>query len=167
MRCDFSAGAIRLERFCHMDFFTQLWTNKLLISGLSAWACAQIVKAAISMAMNKKFELSRLLGDGGMPSGHSATVTALAAASGIAYGFSSFQFAITTVLAVIVMHDAMGVRRETGKQAVLLNKMTDLLNTMANEEISPDEKLKEFVGHTPMQVVVGAVIGLLVAVIFS
>ncbi len=154
------------ERSVHMNVVAQLWNNKLLVSGLLAWAAAQIIKASICAAINKKFELSRLFGDGGMPSGHSATVTALATSSGIKYGLSSFQFAITAVLAVIVMHDAMGVRRETGKQSVLLNKMTDFLNAM-DDALSYDEKLKEFVGHTPSQVLVGALIGLLIAIILS
>ena len=150
-----------------MNAFDQLLNNRLLVSGLLAWVTAQIIKAAICTAINKKFELSRLLGDGGMPSGHSATVAALATSSGIVYGLSSFHFAVTSILAVIVMHDAMGVRRETGKQAVLLNKMTDFINDMANDTLSNDDKLKEFVGHTPTQVVVGGIIGILVAIIFT
>ncbi len=150
-----------------MNVFDQLLNNKLLVSGLLAWITAQIIKAAICTAINKKFELSRLFGDGGMPSGHSATVTALATSSGIVYGLSSFQFAITSILAVIVMHDAMGVRRETGRQSVLLNKMTDFLNAMADDALSSDEKLKEFVGHSPTQVVAGGIIGILVAIIVA
>ncbi len=150
-----------------MNPLVQLWNNKLLVSGILAWIAAQIIKATICAAINKKFELSRLFGDGGMPSGHSATVAALATSCGIKYGLASFQFAITAVLAVIVMHDAMGVRRETGKQSVLLNKMTDFINAMADEALSTDDKLKEFVGHTPTQVVVGGLIGILVAIIIA
>ena len=150
-----------------MNIFAQLLNNKLLISGLIAWAVAQVLKAIISTAINRKFELSRLFGDGGMPSGHSATVTALAAASAMQYGFSSFQFSITSILAVIVMHDAMGVRWETGKQSVLLNKIMDLFNAMEDDALSTDEKLKEFVGHSPSQVVIGGIIGILVAIIIN
>ena len=84
-----------------MNWINSLWENKLLMDGLVAWATAQILKAVLYAAINKKFDRSRLFGDGGMPSGHSATVTALAVASAIHYGFASFQFAVTTILAVI------------------------------------------------------------------
>jgi len=146
-----------------MNWFTQLWENKVLMDGLIAWAIAQVLKAILYTAINKKFEVSRLFGDGGMPSGHSATVTAVAVSCAVQFGLSSFQFAVTAILAVIVMHDAMGIRLEAGKQAKQLNRLTDLINAMAGDS-SPQEKLKEFVGHTPMQVFAGGVLGLLVAI---
>jgi uncharacterized protein len=145
-----------------MNWFTQLWDNKVLMDGLIAWAIAQVLKAMLYTAINKKFEISRLFGDGGMPSGHSATVTAVAVSCAVQFGLSSFQFAVTAILAVIVMHDAMGIRLEAGKQAKQLNRLTDLINAMAGDS-SPQEKLKEFIGHTPMQVFAGSVLGLLVA----
>jgi len=147
-----------------MSWIIQLWDNKVLMNGLIAWACAQVLKATIYTAINKKFEFSRLFGDGGMPSGHSATVTAAAVSCAICYGLSSFQFAVTAILAIIVMHDAMGVRLETGKQSKLLNQLTDLVNSLGGD-LSHEEKLKEFVGHTPMQVFVGGVLGVIVAII--
>ena len=146
-----------------MNWFTQLWENKVLMDGLIAWAIAQALKAILYTAINKKFEVSRLFGDGGMPSGHSATVTAVAVSCAVQFGLSSFQFAVTAILAVIVMHDAMGIRLEAGKQAKQLNRLTELINAMAGDS-SPQEKLKEFVGHTPMQVFAGGVLGLLVAI---
>lgn len=143
----------------------QLLSNKVLVNGLIAWALAQIIKTGIYAAINKKFELRRLIGDGGMPSGHSATVTAAAITCAFQYGIASYQFAMSTILAVVVMHDAMGVRLETGKQAKLLNKMTVAMNEM-NSQVYFEEKLKEFVGHTPTQVLAGFGLGVLVSIVF-
>jgi acid phosphatase family membrane protein YuiD len=136
------------------------------MSGFIAWICAQLLKSIIYTSIHKRFELSRLFGDGGMPSGHSATVSAVAVTSAIYYGLASFQFAVTAVLAVIVMHDAMGVRLETGKQSKLLNQLTELIYSMGGD-LSPREKLKEFVGHTPMQVYAGGILGVIIAVVLQ
>lgn len=142
----------------------QLWQNTILMNGLLAWACAQLLKALIYAAINKKFEVSRLFGDGGMPSGHSATVAAMSITSALLYGLSSFQFAVTAILALIVMHDAMGVRLEAGKQAKVLNEMIEFFQSIGKEPLSED-KLKELIGHTPIQVLAGSVIGLIVALV--
>lgn len=99
-----------------------------------------------------------------MPSSHSATVCGLATAAGITYGGGSFEFAISVILAIIVMYDAMGVRRETGIQAKVLNEMLEAFSTWA-KKMSPEEKLKEFVGHTPLQVLAGAILGIVIAVV--
>ena len=99
-----------------------------------------------------------------MPSSHSATVCALATAAGMEYGGGSFQFAIAAVFAIVVMYDAMGVRRETGIQAKVLNEMMEMFLKMG-KEMSVEDKLKEFVGHTPLQVLMGAILGILVAVL--
>ena len=97
-----------------------------------------------------------------MPSSHSATVTAMAIACGIEAGFDTPIFAVATIFALVVMHDATGVRRETGKQAKIIN---DLVKQVYEEDMTPDEILKEFVGHTPLQVCVGAVLGGVVALL--
>ena len=107
-----------------MNWLQQLITNRFLITGVSAWFVAQVAKTIIHAIINKKLVLERMVGDGGMPSGHSATVTSLATISGLSFGFDSFQFAVTALLAIIVCHDAMGVRLETGKQAQILNELT-------------------------------------------
>lgn len=146
-----------------MSLTNQLLHNKVLMNAMIAWICAQTIKAVIYTAINKKFELSRLFGDGGMPSGHSATVASAAVTSAIYYGLSSFQFAFTAILAIIVMHDAMGVRQETGKQAKLLNK---LINSMG-DALASEENLKELIGHTPTQVFVGCALGVILAFILS
>lgn len=145
-----------------MDWFSQLASNKLIVNGAAAWITAQILKTIVHAIVNRKIDWPRLIGDGGMPSSHSATVTAIAGTCAFAYGLASFQFGVTLILAFIVMHDAMGVRFETGKQAKVLNQMIDFIDSMG-KNLSPEEKLKEFVGHTPMQVFAGAVLGLFIA----
>lgn len=146
-----------------MDWLLELLTNPLLITAVSSWLIAQVVKTIIHAIIYKKLDWARLFGDGGMPSGHSATVTSLATASGLLYGFGSFQFAVTAVLAIIVCHDATGVRQETGKQAVLLNELVRAFEALTTEDL-PEMKLKEFVGHTPVQVMAGTLLGVLNAV---
>ena len=143
-----------------MDWLYELITNRLLITGISSWFVAQLTKTIIYAIINKKLVLERMVGDGGMPSGHSATVTSLAVISGLSFGFDSFQFAVTALLAVIVCHDAMGVRLETGKQAQILNEMVEAFEIWTKKEL-PEIKLKEFVGHTPIQVIAGILLGIL------
>ncbi len=147
-----------------MEWFLDLLSNKFLIVGLVSWAIAQVLKVFIHAAVYKKLEWERLFGDGGMPSGHSATVTSVAMMSALVCGLDSFEFAIAAVLAIIVCHDAMGVRRETGKQAVIILEMVELLEVLTKKDL-PEAKLKEFVGHTPIQVLAGSIIGILNAVI--
>ncbi|MDE6202880.1 MAG: divergent PAP2 family protein [Lachnospiraceae bacterium] len=147
-----------------MDFLTELLDNQIFISAVLGWLVAQILKTLIHMIINKKFVAERMVGSGGMPSSHSATVCALATAVGMKYGGGSFEFAITVMLAIIVMYDAMGVRRETGKQGRILNEMLEVFTNMGNQ-ISAEEKLKEFVGHTPLQVLMGAILGIVIALI--
>lgn len=157
-----------------MGIFGELLENRVLLAGVTGWASAQFLKAVIYTVLNKKFVLERLFGDGGMPSGHSATVSAMAMMAFLHYGVGSFEFAISAMLAIIVMHDAMGVRLETGKQAEVINELTSLIeeiiDDMNNEEtlekkfqkVFSEDKLKEFVGHTPLQVIAGCVLGLFI-----
>ncbi|MBQ4156263.1 MAG: divergent PAP2 family protein [Clostridia bacterium] len=141
-----------------MNWFIDLICNPFFLTGLSSWAIAQVLKVIIYAIVNKKFDIFRLFGDGGMPSGHSATVTSLAVLTAITYGTGTFEFALSALLAIIVCHDAMGVRLETGKQAILINEIIKTFDILAKEEL-PEVKLKEFVGHTPMQVLMGILIG--------
>ncbi|MBO5214310.1 MAG: divergent PAP2 family protein [Clostridia bacterium] len=147
-----------------MNFISALCSNPYLLSCLCAWLTAQTVKTVIHAVIHKKLEIRRLFGDGGMPSGHTATVTALAATCGLNAGFDSAVFAVSAILTVVVCRDAVGVRRETEKQAKLLNKVVDTLNTDEKAPLS-DEPLNIFIGHTPLQIAVGALIGIGVAVI--
>ena len=145
-----------------MDFWQDLFQNTIIISAATAWCIAQILKTVIHLFMTKQFVAERLVGDGGMPSCHSATVCALATAVCYEYGPGGFEFAMVAFFAIIVMHDAMGVRRETGIQARVLNEMIQLFEDMGSN-MPPQDKLKEFVGHTPLQVIIGAVLGILVS----
>ncbi|MGN0412542.1 MAG: divergent PAP2 family protein [Lachnospiraceae bacterium] len=142
----------------------EILQNQILICGCLGWGIAQILKTIIYAGINKKIDWKRLFGDGGMPSGHSATVTAMAVRSFLIYGAGSFEFAVTFMLAIIVMHDAMGVRQETGKQAKIIKDLASFMESLGRD-ITDEEKLKEFVGHTPLQVTAGAIIGALVALL--
>lgn len=152
-----------------MNIFMQIITNPVLFIPAISWVIAQVLKTIINAIMSKKFSLDRLVGDGGMPSGHSATVTSLAVMCGLTAGFDSVVFGLATIFAIVVMHDALGVRRETGKQAVSIIEMAELLNDYfaeKDEHIKTD-KLKVLVGHTPWQVVCGSALGIVVAVLYQ
>ena len=142
-----------------MNIINELVSNPILICAAITWATAQILKTIIHAIVNKSLDPRRLFGDGGMPSAHSATVTSVAVSCGFVCGFDSPIFAVALIFAFIVMHDAMGVRLETGKQAKVLNDLMEIFYT----EGTPEQKLKEFVGHTPLQVISGFVLGLIVA----
>lgn len=142
-----------------MNSWELLIGNRILVGAVAGWFVAQVLKTLIHTFMTKKFDPERLVGSGGMPSSHSSTVCAMAAVSGRIYGLGSFEFAVTVILAIIVMHDAMGVRLETGKQAKLLNEIMESFRLM-DKKLSTEEKLKEFVGHTPLQVLMGAILGI-------
>ena len=146
-----------------MNFLQDLIQNRIFVSAVLGWFIAQVLKTVIHMLITKKFVAERMIGSGGMPSSHSATVCALATSTGMIYGGSSLEVAIAVILAIIVMHDAMGVRRETGIQAKVINEMLEAFTNMG-KSMSPKEKLKEFVGHTPLQVLAGAILGILIAV---
>ena len=141
-----------------MDWLIDLLTNQYLLVSLSSWFVAQVLKTVLYALETKKLDWSRLFGDGGMPSGHSATVTSLAVFCGLNFGFDSFQFAATAILAIVVCHDAMGVRLETGKQAVKINELLEVFELLHPDKIS-EANLKEFVGHTPIQVIAGILLG--------
>ena len=143
-----------------MDHITGLLLNPFLITATSSWAIAQILKVIINVIVNKKLSVERLFGDGGMPSGHSATVSSLAVFSALSFGTSSFEFAVTGILAIIVCHDAMGVRLETGKQALLINEIIKTFSILSKNKL-PEVKLKELVGHTPIQVFAGILLGVI------
>lgn len=149
-----------------MDFITELLHNQIFVSAALGWFVAQVLKTLIHLIITKQFVAERMVGSGGMPSSHSATVCGLATAAGMKYGAGSFEFAIAAMLAIIVMYDAMGVRRETGKQGRVLNEMLEVFTNMGNQ-ISAEERLKEFVGHTPLQVLMGAVLGIIIALIIG
>lgn len=142
-----------------MDWILELVTNRFAVTALASWFLAQVIKTVIHLIINKKLDFSRLFGDGGMPSGHSATVTALATYAALAKGPGSFEFAVCGILAVIVCHDATGVRLETEKQGRLLSDLVEAFEALSEQDL-PEVKLKKFVGHTPIQVITGIILGI-------
>lgn len=146
-----------------MSPLQELFGNTIFMVAAGSWLTAQVLKTIIHMILNRQFVAERMVGGGGMPSCHSATVCALATAVYQEYGMGSFEFAISLIMAIIVMYDAMGVRRETGIQAQLLNDIIKTFEDMGRSEISAHDKLQEFVGHTPLQVLIGAILGIFIA----
>lgn len=146
-----------------MSLINELLKNKVLLVAATAWLVAGVLKVIIEIIVLKKFELKRIFGAGGMPSSHTATVVALVISVGYYVGFSDTSFAIAFILAIIVVHDAMGVRRETGIQAKVLNKM--VFDTDVFDDINLEKRLKEYIGHSPSQVLIGGIVGFIVSLI--
>ena len=149
-----------------MNIWNELLSNQVLVSAVVGWTVAQVLKTMIDFALNRSINWERMVGSGGMPSSHSATVCGLTTAAAIRYGVGSFEFAVCFVLSMVVMYDAPGVRRETGKQAKLLNSILMENPIKLNAEVL-QEKLKEYVGHTPLQVVAGAILGIGLALLIN
>ena len=146
-----------------MDYsFQAIITNKCLMVPFFLWASIQIFKFLTDLVLYKEVNLKRLMGAGGMPSSHSAVVCSLATVVGKQQGLNSELFAISVILALVVMYDAAGVRRAAGKQAKILNK---IVQTPGLTTVEVSEKLVEALGHTPIQVFVGAFIGIIVGII--
>lgn len=145
-------------------FIRELISNRILVSAMTGWFAAQLGKAILYLIINHELKLERLVGAGGMPSSHAATVCALVVATAYNYSPASFEFAIAFLLAVVVLHDARGVRLETGKQAQAIKDLYQVLDTIMDVDMPEIEKLKVLVGHTPSQVFVGGIIGILAGV---
>ncbi|MHB8599246.1 MAG: divergent PAP2 family protein [Ktedonobacteraceae bacterium] len=141
-----------------------LFDNRILITSVVAWLAAQISKTIYELIRQRELRLSRLVSSGGMPSSHSALVTALATATGRVAGVSSGAFAITVVLASIVMYDAAGVRRAVSIQARILNQMID--EAFQGHPFA-EKRLRELIGHTPIQVFVGGLLGIGIALLMT
>ena len=149
-----------------MGYISELLRNKIIIAGVVSWTTAQCLKLLIYWVVNKKMNFERLIGDGGMPSSHSATVTSVALMTGLVAGFDSPIFGVAFILALVVMHDASGVRLETGKQAKVINELVEIFKDLGKNSLSPEDKLKEFVGHTHIQVLAGFSLGIIVTLIY-
>ena len=135
----------------------------VLLIAVAAWASAQMLKLLISIAVYRKFDITYLITGGGMPSSHSALVCATAVSCGVSSGFDSTVFAVAAVLAFIVMYDAAHVRRETGEQSKVLNYIMRNWAEYRPEDFERD--LKELIGHTPNQVAVGGILGVIVGLV--
>jgi acid phosphatase family membrane protein YuiD len=141
-----------------------LLDNRILVASFLAWAVAQLCKTILDLIQQRKLIFSRLVSSGGMPSSHSALVTGLATATGRVTGLGSAAFAITVVLASIVMYDAAGVRRAVSIQARILNQMLD--EAFQGHPMA-EKRLRELIGHTPIQVVVGGLLGILIGLLLT
>ena len=136
--------------------------NKVLDVVFVAWFCAQFYKVLSTLLFEQRFDITRFWDTGGMPSSHSATVTSLATSIGLIEGPGSTTFAMATIFATVVMYDAAGIRQAAGKQAGVLNRIIEKLAHKIEEKLH-DERLKELLGHTPFEVVIGGTLGVLVA----
>ena len=143
-------------------YFLDLITNRVLLCAIIAWMTAQIIKVFTTSIYRKEFSLRQLLvGSGGMPSSHSAVVMATDISCGLLYGFDTPIFAVAAVLAVVVMRDAAGVRREAGKQAAMISRVSQELSRTRTNFVT--DVLQELLGHTPLQVLFGALLGVAMA----
>jgi len=144
------------------EIFSQIIKNKILMTTLSAWLIAQIIKVTFGVIRNKRFDFRWFIGTGGMPSSHAAGASCLATAIGFEYGFNSVYFALATSFAIVVMFDAQGVRRSTGKQARILNKIMDDIYWQGRIQ---ENQLRELMGHTPVEVIGGFLLGVIIALL--
>jgi hypothetical protein len=142
------------------DIFTQIYLNKILLTTLSSWIVAQTIKVLIGVVVQRKFDFRWFVGTGGMPSSHTAGASCLATAIGLSYGFDSVHFALAASFAIVVMFDAQGVRRATGRQARILNK---IMNDIYWQGKIEEGRLRELVGHTPIEVIAGFALGVAIA----
>jgi acid phosphatase family membrane protein YuiD len=139
-------------------------TNRVLWVSLLAWFCAQFSKILVILVTERKFKISRMVGSGGMPSSHASFAAALTMAIGFREGFGEPIFALAAAFALVVMYDAAGVRRATGRHAKILN---GILRGLDDGRGIDQEQLKELVGHTPIEVLTGAMLGILVAALLA
>lgn len=147
-----------------MDLVNDLFSNQWLICAFIAWLIAQLIKGTLEWVKNKKFDLSRYLGAGGMPSSHSALVASMATIVGLTRGLNTVEFALALMVAFVVIYDSCGVRYESGQQAKLINQI--IAEIKADNREDSDRKLKEFLGHTKLQTFAGTVLGILVSTIY-
>ena len=145
-----------------MNPIEQLLQNKILWVAIVSWFIAQLFKFIITLLQEHHLDWSKLWSSGGMPSSHSAFVMSLAISAGQVWGYDSTYFAIAAVLSFVVMYDAANVRLEAGKQAAVINQIIEVLE---NPDLNPEERLKEILGHTPLQVVAGGVLGFVIAIL--
>ena len=145
-----------------MTFFEEIINNKALTLPVLSWFLAQLYKFLHCLVVNRKIDFMKFVSSGGMPSSHSAISVCLATIMGMQYGFGSGIFALAVIFALVVMADAAGVRRAAGKQAALLNKLAN-----STREFRAEKDLKELIGHTPVEVLAGGALGILVAIAFA
>ncbi|PIQ89157.1 MAG: hypothetical protein COV72_04530 [Candidatus Omnitrophica bacterium CG11_big_fil_rev_8_21_14_0_20_42_13] len=146
------------------EFFDAILNNRVLIITIWGWFIAQSIKVFVGIITKKKFDFRWFVGTGGMPSAHASGASALATATGIHFGFASPLFALAVMFALVTMFDAQGVRRSTGKQAELLNRVMEDIYWKGRIQ---ENRLKELIGHTPLQVIMGSILGISIALVMS
>ncbi|MBR5239759.1 MAG: divergent PAP2 family protein [Clostridia bacterium] len=146
-----------------MHNFGDVFQNKILIASLVSCLLAQLLKIFFHKLMKREWDVTRCIGSGGMPSSHSSSVCTLATCIGIEHGFASHLFAIVVVFSLIVMYDAAGVRKAAGEQAKILNR---IIKKFEKQEFQIDKELKELIGHTKPEVWAGALLGILIGILF-
>ena len=144
------------------SFFPEIFQNRIFLITLAVWVLAQMIKVVLGILKEKRFNFRWFIGTGGMPSSHAAGASALATSVGLEYGFNSPLFAVAASFAMVTMFDAQGVRRATGYQATILNKMMDDIYWKGQIE---EQRLKELVGHTPIEVLAGFIFGVICAMV--
>ena len=142
------------------DLFAELFNNATLWVAILGWAVAQLIKFVIELARRRRIDISLFVSSGGMPSSHTSFVTAMTTSIGLRDGFDSSLFAVCAIISMVVMYDAAGVRRAAGHHAAIIN---DLLDHIEDTGIILDKKLKELLGHTPVEVAAGAILGVAIA----
>ena len=145
-----------------MPIFPGIFHNTILVSAVTAWFIAQLLKLAVDLVLLRKLDFQLLFSSGGFPSSHSATVSALALGIGKYYGWDSPIFAVSAVYGMVVLYDAAGVRRAAGKQAEVLNQLVERLSQGSDVA---QERLKELIGHTPFEVFGGVLVGIIVGLL--
>lgn len=148
-----------------MGVILEILGNRVIQAAALAWAVAQALKVMLTLAISRRFDKSRVLGSGGMPSSHSAMACAMLMTIGFREGFSSSIFALAFCFSGVVMYDAAGVRRSTGRNAAVINQLMDMLS--GNGYTFDEKRLKELVGHTPIQVLAGALLGTLIGTLMA
>ena len=148
-----------------MGVILEILGNRVIQAAALAWAVAQALKVMLTLAISRRFDKSRVLGSGGMPSSHSAMACAMLMTIGYREGFSSSIFALAFCFSGVVMYDAAGVRRSTGRNAAVINQLMDMLS--GNGYTFDEQRLKELVGHTPIQVLAGALLGMLIGTLMA
>lgn len=142
----------------------QIMNNSILWIAILSWLVAQIIKIIINLLKYHKLDFKLIISSGGMPSSHSSFVSAMTVAVGEKVGYNSPLFAVCVIVSLVVMYDAAGVRRAAGQQAAILNKIMDEIKT---NTLNFEKRLKELLGHTPVEVAAGALLGIIIGVIFA
>ena len=147
-----------------MNFIRDLFANQWLVCGFIGWLVAQLINGPLEWIKNKRFDITRYFGAGGMPSSHSSLVASLTTIIALTKGVNTIEFALVSIFAFIVIYDSCGVRYESGQQAKLINQI--IAEMQADNKESGEQKLKEFLGHTKLQTAAGTVLGILIAFLY-